>query len=111
MKKQKPMHQGNFPKKDEHDVYVKRPKLHVHGLGPDTDMEIESATTIVSKSSEREGQRQTVDSDAILREMVATGSYNQDEIIQFCIDAGIPLSRMLELDLMRTNHSTQQHAR
>lgn len=39
--------------------------------------------------------------DDILIEMMQCGNYNQHQIVSFCRQSGIPLSRMLKLDLMR----------
>lgn len=40
--------------------------------------------------------------DDILIQMIKqSGAKSYDEIVQFCLSSGIPLSRMLRLDLMR----------
>ena len=43
----------------------------------------------------------TMPPDEILTQMVQSGCYSQEEVVNFCISSGIPLSRMLRLDLMR----------
>jgi hypothetical protein len=41
--------------------------------------------------------------DDILIDMIQSGQYSHTQVVQFCLSAGIPLSRMLRLDLMRLN--------
>jgi hypothetical protein len=105
---------------DEFWADAKRPRLHVvHGssvdplaAGASDDgcmMKIDEV--VVPKSVTREEQQTTVSRrDTILQEMVTAGRYTPDEIIQFCLDTGIPLSRMLELDLMRLNRIANKMA-
>lgn len=45
--------------------------------------------------------------DQILVQMVQSGNYSYDQVVQFCIQSGIPLSRMLRLDLMRLNNNNK----
>jgi len=47
--------------------------------------------------------------DQILVQMVQSGNYSYDQVVQFCIQSGIPLSRMLRLDLMRLNDSNNNN--
>jgi hypothetical protein len=42
--------------------------------------------------------------DNILIDMIQSGQYSRTQVVQFCLSAGIPLSRMLRLDLMRLNN-------
>jgi hypothetical protein len=96
---------------------AKRPRLHVvhgssvgrlaAGASDDGMMKIDD---VVLKSAKEEQQTSVSRCDTILQEMVTAGRYTPDEIIQFCLDAGIPLSRMLELDLMRLNRTTNNMA-
>lgn len=39
--------------------------------------------------------------DDILLEMIRSGNYSKEQVVEFCIQVDIPLSRMLRLDLMR----------
>lgn len=71
----------------------------------DDEMEIEARPVNQAQSTATTSGR--VDSNRILREMIAGGNYSQDEIVQFCIDSGIPLSRMFELDLIRLGRPGQ----
>ena len=50
----------------------------------------------------------TLSPDEILIQMVQSGCYTQEEVVNFCISSGIPLSRMLRLDLMRLNSNTHR---
>ena len=50
----------------------------------------------------------TISPDEILIQMVQSGCYSQDDVVNFCISTGIPLSRMLRLDLMRLSNSTKR---
>lgn len=51
-------------------------------------------------------QRPPVSSpDDILVQMVQSNQYSHDEVVQFCIQSGIPISRMLRLDLMRLKNT------
>jgi hypothetical protein len=43
----------------------------------------------------------TMSADDILVQMVKSGCYSHEQVVEFCISSGIPLSRMLRLDLMR----------
>jgi len=43
--------------------------------------------------------------DDILVSMVQSGNHTHDEVVQFCLQSGIPLSRMLRLDLMRLSRN------
>ena len=47
----------------------------------------------------------TLSPDEILIQMVQSGCYSQEAVVHFCISSGIPLSRMLRLDLMRLSHN------
>jgi hypothetical protein len=104
----------------QQDVFgadAKRPRLHVvHGssvdplAGASDDGMMKIDDVVVQKSAREEQQTTTVSRcDTILQEMVTAGRYTPDEIIQFCLDTGIPLSRMLELDLMRLNRTTRNN--
>lgn len=75
-------------------------------------MEMDEATPTTKAGSSTTGTTAAApcQGDTILQEMVTAGNYTQDEIIQFCIDSGIPLSRMLELDLMRLNNNNNNRA-
>lgn len=84
---------------DEFEVETKRPRYLAPQL-QDDHMEIE-AKPMCHKGMQPADT--TGKPDKILKEMVAAGNYRQDEIVQFCLDSGIPLSRMFELDLMRLN--------
>jgi hypothetical protein len=42
--------------------------------------------------------------DDVLIDMIQSGQYSRTQVVQFCLSAGIPLSRMLRLDLMRLNN-------
>lgn len=46
--------------------------------------------------------------DKILTEMIESGRYTQDQVIQYCIESGVPLSRMFRLDLMRANMGSKK---
>ena len=46
----------------------------------------------------------TVSADEILVQMIQSGSYSREQVVDFCIETGIPLSRMLRLDLMRLSN-------
>lgn len=50
----------------------------------------------------------TLSPDEILIQMVQSGCYSQEEVVNFCISSGIPLSRMLRLDLMRLSNNTNR---
>ena len=39
--------------------------------------------------------------DEILVQMVQNGCYTHEQVVDFCISSGIPLSRMLRMDLLR----------
>jgi hypothetical protein len=44
--------------------------------------------------------------DEILVQMVQSACYSQEDVVNFCITTGIPISRMLRLDLIRVcNHA------
>jgi len=43
--------------------------------------------------------------DDILVAMVQSGNHTHDEVVQFCLQSGIPLSRMLRLDLIRVSRN------
>jgi hypothetical protein len=47
----------------------------------------------------------TLSPDEILIQMVQSGCYSQEEVVNFCISSGVPLSRMLRLDLMRLGNN------
>ena len=47
--------------------------------------------------------------DDVLIQMVLSGGCSHDQVVQFCIASGIPLSRMLRLDLMRLNKYQQSN--
>jgi myosin-crossreactive antigen len=46
----------------------------------------------------------SVSADDILVQMVQSGCYSHGQVVDFCIEAGIPISRMLRLDLMRLSN-------
>ena len=46
--------------------------------------------------------------DEILIQMVQSGCHSHEDVVKFCISSGIPLSRMLRLDLMRSSNSTKR---
>lgn len=50
----------------------------------------------------------TLSPDEILIQMVQSGCYSQEDVVNFCISSGIPLSRMLRLDLMRLSNNTKR---
>jgi len=55
----------------------------------------------VSDDDPNNNARPKQNPDEILVQMVQTGNYSYDQVVQFCISSNIPLSRMLRLDLMR----------
>jgi hypothetical protein len=50
----------------------------------------------------------TLSPDEILIQMVQSGCYSQDDVVNFCMSSGIPLSRMLRLDLMRLSNNPKR---
>lgn len=56
----------------------------------------------------------TFSADDVLVQMVQSGNYSQDQVVEFCRSSGIPLSRMLRLDLMRLgsqkNYASHGHS-
>ena len=53
----------------------------------------------------------TTNPDDILVAMVQSGNHTHDEVVQFCLQSGIPLSRMLRLDLMRLSDKNKDDGR
>lgn len=88
---------------DGEERSCKRVKQQHQQFSTSTDaMEVEEeAITAAQKQLQQEN-----DPDKILIEMVRSGDCSYDEIVRFCISSGIPLSRMLRLDLMRKGNSS-----
>jgi hypothetical protein len=61
-------------------------------------------------SSNTSNRAATPSADDILVGMVQAGGYSHQQVVYFCISSGIPLSRMLRLDLMRLNKAQQNMA-
>jgi hypothetical protein len=103
MKKARGGQESVLAHQDEAEADAKRPRLHADHDDCCMEMDEAAPTTNPGRSSIGTTAAAPRQRDTILQEMVTAGNYTQDEIIQFCIDSGIPLSRMLELDLMRLN--------
>jgi hypothetical protein len=73
---------------------TKRVKHQPSATSSTADMQIE---TLINQHN----STVTPSADDILVQMVQCGDYSHDQVVQFCISSGIPLSRMLRLDLMR----------
>ena len=77
----------------EQSTPTKRCRLDHHRLSSSLDyMQIEAMIN---------SNTQSVDDILVL--MVQSGGYAHAQVVHFCIASGIPLSRMLRLDLMRLN--------
>jgi hypothetical protein len=116
MKKSRGGQESVLTHQDEAEADAKRARLH--GDNDDCCMEMDEATPTTKSGRSTTASSTTgttaaapCQRDTILQEMVTAGNYTQDEIIQFCIDSGIPLSRMLELDLMRLNNNNNRAAK
>lgn len=59
----------------------------------------------IDNNNIKAGNARTMHPDDILKEMVRSGNYSQEHVVEFCIEMNIPLSRMLRLDLMRSTKS------
>ena len=75
--------------------------------GDTMDVDVTTTTTTTSIPYYRSN---VGNSDETLIQMVQSGQYSHDQVVQFCIQSGIPLSRMLRLDLMRLTVSTNDNS-
>lgn len=78
------------------------------------DMQVDSAciNTLQAAAQQHTGAAVVapiLSADDVLTQMVLSGGCSHDQVVQFCVSSGIPLSRMLRLDLMRLNRSQQSN--
>jgi hypothetical protein len=73
----------------------------------DTTSSLGDESSLTQSSTEGSKRSSTIPSaDDILVEMIQSGRYTHNQVVHFCLASGIPLSRMLRLDLMRLNKAS-----
>jgi hypothetical protein len=80
--------------------FAKRIKSPDTGVDDDDDMVVEMTTNTGTPADAAVPSAP----DDVLIDMIQSGQYSRTQVVQFCLSAGIPLSRMLRLDLMRLNN-------
>lgn len=92
-----------------HSVGESNKRIRQHegnDVGADDSMDVDM--TPIKPPPPAAASSNNTNPDDILVAMVQSGNHTHDEVVQFCLQSGIPLSRMLRLDLMRLSQKNNK---